>query len=250
MKKAEKPPICLLIGRGSRVVPILERFKKDALSAQIICVISHKALEANASGEKVDVPGIALAKSAGIRTEYFNLVQMREATREASEKTGKKFSEKKFRQDYFRILGAFICQKYPVRPVAVFMQGWDLVVSDEFLRYFPGPKKGIYNVINFHPSLLPDKKGQKDVALSNGRRIPVLKGEHTEVLEKALKYKLPAIGVTLHYTQVEADVGGLVIDRVEIPILPEDNFDSLDKRHAEAESKFMAEVVEKWARKY
>jgi len=244
-----KPPICLLIGRGSRVGPILKQYKKGGSSFQIVCVISHKALETNSSGEKIDVPGIALAKSAGIRTEYFNLVQMREASREASENSNKKFSEKKFRRDYFRILGAFICQKYPLRPVAVFMQGWDLVVSDEFLRYFPGPGKGVYNVINFHPSLLPEKKGQKGVSLSDGRKIPVLKGEHDEVLEKALKLKLPAIGITMHYTQVEFDVGGLNIAKVEVPILTGDNFESLEKRHRKIESAFMVEAIEKWAKK-
>lgn len=122
-----------------------------------------------------------------------------------------------------------------------------MIVPIEFLRQFPGPAEEIFNVINFH-RLLPDNPGDELVTLSSGKQIPVLRGEESGVLNEALRLKLPAIGVTMHYTQVQSDIGGQIIDRVEIPILPSDNFDSLRARHIQTESKFMADAINRWAR--
>lgn len=236
-----KIPIALLIGNGSRVRLLLEQVFKKQIPVEIISVISHKALLPDKNGNKTkDVPGIALAKKLGFRTEYFNLVQMRNAAKNVAGKNHQKFDMNKYREkDYFPVLASFISQEYPVSPQAIFMNGWDLVVPKGFLDYFP--------VINFHPSLLPEKRGEKEVVLSNGQKIPVLIGEETEVLNTALKLKLPAIGVTAHFAQPIADAGGSVIDRIEIPIKPSDNFDSLRKRHIKAESKFMVDVISNWA---
>lgn len=119
-----KVPISLLIGEGSRVCPFLYQASFEKIPVQITSVVSHKALLPDESGQKTkDVIGIAMAKSLGYNSAYFNLVQMRQSEKRACLSVGEEFDESEFRKNYFRILGAFLNQAYPVRPVAIFMNG-------------------------------------------------------------------------------------------------------------------------------
>lgn len=237
----EKTPIALLIGRGSRTPALFKHLDQPGAGAEIVAVVSHKALDPDSRGQKtMDVTGIAEAKKRGIRSAYYNFVQMKKAAKEVNPD----LDEQKFRKDYFRMLGAYLCQNYPRRPEIVFMLGWDLVVSAEFLKFFPGPKPGVYNVVNLHPALLSDQPGGLTVQLSNGETIPVLHGEHDLVIAEALRLKLPALGACMHYTQKEADLGGLIIKKVEVPIFPNDTLESYEKRLKPAEEKLVIETID------
>lgn len=241
-------PIALLIGAGSRIPLLLERLAKPDAPALITNVVSHKALLPDEEGKKTrDVIGIAEAKKYGISTCYFNLAQMREAVK----KVKQSLDELKFREDYFRILGAYLCQNYPVRPAAVFMLGWDLVVSEEFLKFFPSENESLYSVINLHPGQLPDNRGEKTVKLPSGVKVPVLRGEHDEVLNEAIRLRLPVLGACMHFARPEADVGEYIIERIEVPIIYKDNdentFNDYEERLRVAESELVADVVDKFA---
>lgn len=238
----EKMPIALLIGRGTRIEPLIEHLDSKNASAEITMVVSHKALDKDENGKGIDVPGILAAKKYGINTAYFNLFQMRKTAKEIHPE----LDEVMFRQEYFRLLGTFLCQNYPKRPQAVFMLGWDLVVSEEFLEFFPGSKKNLYNVINLHPSQLPDDPKDSFVKLSTGVEIPVLRGEHDEVIKEALRLKLPALGACMHITTKNIDYG-LVINRTEVPVLTDDTFESYDQRLLKAEEKMIVETVDLFA---
>jgi len=248
MAELKKVPIGLLIGQGSRIGLLLQQFQKNLLPVEIVFVVSHKAMRLNKKGEKQDVFGIKLAKKLGIKTAYFNKFQMREA---AKEKQKEKFNNKKFEGNYFEVLGQFLSQNYPIKPQGVFCFGWDLIVPENFLEYFPGKKKGEYEVINIHPSLLADNPKDKFFVLQKvkkGTKIPVIKGlEHDDVLRLAFELKLPALGATMHYVVPDAD-SGKVIQRVEVPILNGDTIESYDERLKIAEEKLIVDVVKSWAK--
>ena len=234
----ERTPIALLIGAGSRTVPLIEYAASPESLVEITVVVSHKKLS-----DGHDVVGIAKAKEKGIPTAYFNLVQMFASAQEI-EPT---LSKEEFRKQYFKILGAFLSQNYPHRPVAVFMLGWDLVVPEEFLKFFPSEKDGVYNVINLHPAQLPDEPEENEVTLSTGEKIPVLRGEHDKVIKEALRLKLPALGSCMHFAKPTADVGGGIIKRAEVPIYPDDTLETYDARLKLAEEQLVLEVIKMFA---
>lgn len=227
MIENEKPIIALLIGGGSRVPALLQHLDKNPDLAQISMVVSHKALK---NGE--DVIGIAEAKKRGIPTAYFNLIQMRNSAREINPD----LKDDDFRKEYFNILGSFLTQKYPQRPKAIFMLGWDLVVSEQFLKFFPF-------VFNLHPAQLGENSGDETVRLFSGQEIPVLRGEHDEVINKAIELKLPSLGSCIHLAVPIADTGGLVIKRVEVPIEDGETLESYEKKLLPAEEQLVIETV-------
>lgn len=221
-------PIEVLIGRGTRLPALLEHLRQPDSAARINLVVSHKALDEG----KHDVPGIAAAKKERIPALYWNLIQWRQ-------RTGLK------REDFDNTLGWFISQSYFGPPEAVFLLGWDLILSKNFLTYFPRPD-GYFNVINLHPALLPDNPADQTIKLSTGEEIHVLKGEHDEVIQKALELKLPALGSTMHFVVEEADFGP-VIKRVEIPLKPNDTLESFEQRLLVAENQLVIDVVDLFA---
>lgn len=221
----EKMPIEVLIGRGTRLPALLEHLRQPDSAARITLVVSHKALD----NDNQDVPGIAAAKRERILALYWNLVQWRQ-------RTGLE------REDFDNVLGWFISQSYFGPPEAVFLLGWDLILSQAFLTYFPRPD-GYYNVINLHPALLPDNPADQTIKLSTGEEIPVLKGEHDEVIQKALELKLPALGSTMHFVVKKADFGP-VIKRVEIPIGQDETLESFEKKLLVAENQLVIDVVD------
>ena len=77
------------------------------------------------------------------------------------------------------------------------------IVSPQLINTFPG------RIINLHPSLLPKYKG-------------------LHAIERALESGDKMTGVSVHYVNEELD-GGEVILQSEVPILPEDNLETLTK---------------------
>ena len=86
----------------------------------------------------------------------------------------------------------------------IVMAGWIKIVSSSFVNRFKG------KIINIHPSLLPSYKGSNAIneALSNGALIT---------------------GCSVHFVETEVDSGSLIM-QAAIPILNNDNIESLSKK--------------------
>ena len=85
----------------------------------------------------------------------------------------------------------------------IVLAGWMRIVSPKLIDAFPN------RIINLHPSLLPKYKG-------------------LHAIEKALDNGDDFTGVSVHYVNEELD-GGEVILQSEVPILPDDDLESLTK---------------------
>ena len=85
----------------------------------------------------------------------------------------------------------------------IVLAGWMRIVTKDFIDAFRG------RIINVHPSLLPKYKG-------------------LHAIERALESGDPITGVTVHYVNEELD-GGEIISQQEVPILPDDDIESLTK---------------------
>jgi folate-dependent phosphoribosylglycinamide formyltransferase PurN len=257
----EKTPIALLIGGGSRVGPLIEHQVSGASSYEITMVITHKKLKAQNEAWE-DVAGIKAAKDAKIFNLPLNYAQMREDYRDAlginmQDSASKEVFERQYRKWYSGMLGIVLSQKYsrysekPHKPRAVLMQGYDIVLSQEALRHFPvtddhqAVLDGASWFINFHPAQLPDLPGESSVRLPvSGHEIPVLRGEHDEVIQAAIDLGLPALGGCAHLVTPNADEGGYVIGRYEVPIHKGDTLKTYDARLVPKECQFTLEIAE------
>ena len=85
----------------------------------------------------------------------------------------------------------------------------DLIVLAGYMRVLKNPSKFPCPIINIHPSLLPKYKG-------------------LHAIEQALDSGDEVTGVSVHYVNEELD-GGEIILQQEVPILPDDNLESLTK---------------------
>ena len=86
----------------------------------------------------------------------------------------------------------------------VIMAGWMRIITQVLLDGYPN------RVINIHPSLLPSFKGIK-------------------AIEQALTAKVKITGCTVHLVSLEVD-SGAVIMQAAVPILPDDNLETLHQR--------------------
>lgn len=222
MEKTQKVPIAFLVGGGSRFPAILTAAKKPDALFSISAVVSHK---------KESPEGVDLARGEGLPAFYFNYVQLKS-----------RFSGKLERRLYDKLLGALITQSN-YNPAGVFMAGWDLVVSTEFLNYFVRPD-GFWNVINLHPALITDEN-LTTYTTSQGLKIPVLRG--VDCLESSWRQKLPVTGVSIHFATPTFDVGP-VISRYEIkPEYKKEIFDQFAKRFHALEDKALVEAINLFA---
>ena len=99
----------------------------------------------------------------------------------------------------------------------VVMAGWMRVVSKKFCDAFAG------RLINLHPSLLPKYKGLGAV-------------------EQALKSGDTETGATVHFVTAELD-SGVIIKQQEVPILPGDTVESLQRAIQQAEHYLLPLVI-------
>ena len=99
----------------------------------------------------------------------------------------------------------------------VVMAGWMRVVSKKFCQAFAG------RLINLHPSLLPKYKG-------------------LHAVEQALKAGDDTTGCTVHFVTEELD-SGAIIKQQEVPILPGDNAESLQRAIQQAEHYLLPLVI-------
>ena len=85
----------------------------------------------------------------------------------------------------------------------------DLIILAGYMRVLKNPSKFPCPIINVHPSLLPKYKG-------------------LHAVEQAMESGDLTTGCTIHYVNEELD-GGEIIMQGEVPILPNDDVDSLTK---------------------
>ena len=89
------------------------------------------------------------------------------------------------------------------------MAGWMKIVSKKFVDEFAG------RIINLHPSLLPKYKG-------------------LHAIEQAMKAGETETGATVHFVNEHLD-SGAIIKQQEVPILPGDTVESLQRAIQQAE---------------
>ena len=85
----------------------------------------------------------------------------------------------------------------------------DLIILAGYMRVLKNPSAFPCPIINVHPSLLPKYKG-------------------LNVVERAMEAGDKVTGCTVHYVNEELD-GGEIILQGEVPILPDDDIESLTK---------------------
>lgn len=105
----------------------------------------------------------------------------------------------------------------PYKPDLVLLAGFMRVVSKEFLQHFPA------RVINIHPSLLPS-----------------FRGLHAQA--QALAAGVCFAGCTVHYVVEDVDAGPIIAQAV-VPVLGDDDEDSLSARILLQEHQLLPAVV-------
>ena len=85
----------------------------------------------------------------------------------------------------------------------------DLIILAGYMRVIKNPSDFPCPIINIHPSLLPKYKG-------------------LNVVQRAMEAGELVTGCTVHYVNEELD-GGEIIMQGEVPILPNDDVESLTK---------------------
>ena len=99
----------------------------------------------------------------------------------------------------------------------VVMAGWMRVITQVMLDGYPK------RIINIHPSLLPSFKGSKAV-------------------EQALEAGVKITGCTAHLVDLEID-GGKIIMQAAVPVLPEDDVETLHARIQQQEHSIFPQAI-------
>ncbi len=216
-QEQSKQPIAVLIGGGGRLRAIAEYCQRPQTAARIALVVSHKRRS----------PGLEWALQNGLPAVYWNLPHWRK--------------QGGTREEFDEALARFLTGPN-YSPELVVLAGWDLVLSERFLRYFAW--QGSYRVLNLHPALLPDGPGDT-YRCADGTVIPAFRGEDT--IEAALKAGVPRTGCTVHFSTTRFDEGPVVL-RSEVPVLAGDTAESLaDRIHAE-EERLLPQAIELFLR--
>jgi len=100
----------------------------------------------------------------------------------------------------------------------------DLIILAGYMRVIKNPSAFPAPIINIHPSLLPKYKG-------------------LHAIEQALDSGDEVTGVSVHYVNEELD-GGEIILQQEVPILPDDDIDSLTKAIQRIEYAILPAAIE------
>lgn len=188
--------VVMISGNGSNLQAIIDAIEAGTLPAQIICVVSNKS----------KAYGLLRAEKHQIPTAVF---------------TRKKGAN---RAIYDAELGHFVAD---LKPDWVVLAGWMLVLSLEFLRFFPN------QVINLHPALPGQFPG-------------------THAIERAFAaYKRGEVdqtGIMVHLVPDEGVDDGPVLASRTVPILPDDTLDSLEERVHVTEHWLLVDVLQRLIR--
>ena len=105
----------------------------------------------------------------------------------------------------------------------------DLIILAGYMRVLKNPSAFPCPIINVHPSLLPKYKG-------------------LNVVERAMEAGELVTGCTVHYVNEELD-GGEIIMQGEVPILPDDDIESLTKAIQRMEYAILPAAIDSVAKK-
>ena len=100
----------------------------------------------------------------------------------------------------------------------------DLIILAGYMRVLKKPSEFPCPIINVHPSLLPKYKG-------------------LNVVERAMEAGETVTGCTVHYVNEELD-GGEIIMQGEVPIMPDDDVESLTKAIQRKEYAILPTVID------
>lgn len=101
------------------------------------------------------------------------------------------------------------------------MAGWDLILSNDFLKGFPKA------VINIHPSLCPAFPG-------------------LDAPKQAMEYGTKITGCTLHFVPDEGvDTGPVILQRA-VEINDDDTLESLENKIHQNEEEILCEGIKAW----
>lgn len=104
----------------------------------------------------------------------------------------------------------------------VVLAGYDRILNPAFLQAFP------MRVMNIHPSLLPAFAGGLDAQ------------------QDALNYGVKVTGCTVHFVTEEVDGGPIILQKA-VPVLDEDNVDTLSLRILEEEHRLFPRAIQLFA---
>ena len=104
----------------------------------------------------------------------------------------------------------------------------DLIILAGYMRVLKKPSEFPCPIINVHPSLLPKYKG-------------------LNVVERAMEAGEKVTGCTVHYVNDELD-GGEIIKQGEVPILPDDDIESLTKAIQRMEYAILPAAIQQLSR--
>jgi len=130
------------------------------------------------------------------------------------------------RAEKFGINHCYVSHKDEDQMVKLF-EVWnvDLIILAGYMRVLKNPSAFPCPIINVHPSLLPKYKG-------------------LHAVEQAMESGDKVTGCTVHYVNEELD-GGEIIMQGEVPILPDDDIQSLTKAIQRIEYAILPEVINK-----
>ena len=100
----------------------------------------------------------------------------------------------------------------------------DLIILAGYMRVIKNPSKFPAPIINVHPSLLPKYKG-------------------LHAVEQAMEAGEEVTGCTVHYVNEELD-GGEIILQGKVPILPDDDIESLTKAIQRMEYAILPQAIQ------
>lgn len=198
-------------GTGSNLGAILEAIKKGLIrNAKVVVVVS----------DKKDAHGLKRAQKRNISVEVLDLKEH--------------ISKGSTRSNYNKTLGKLLKDKYS--PDLIVLAGWMLILSKEFIDYFPN------KIINLHPGLLPDSG--EYITLASGSNIKAIRGLHTNAAVKyAIDHNYPTTGSTVHFITPIVDEGPVIL-RGEVDIKKGDTVESLYKRIKTVEHKILPQAIE------
>lgn len=181
--------VVLIGGNGSNLQAILDRQSVKSCY-RVVGVISHRA----------DAYGLTRAKQANVPASV--VPHQDYADRSAFET-------------------ALLSTIATYKPDLIVLAGFMRILSPEFVKHYP------YNIINIHPSLLPNYKGLN----THQRVLDANEAEH---------------GASVHFVTASLD-DGPVIAQSKIPILPKEEVSSLTNRIHEVEHILYPTVIEWFA---
>jgi phosphoribosylglycinamide formyltransferase-1 len=183
----------LISGRGSNMRALIEACTVPEFPAEVVLVLSNKP----------DAQGLEFARENNIPT--------------------KSIEKKSFAsRDEFEIALDEAIRQTPANLIC--LAGFMMILGSDFVNKWQG------QMINIHPSLLPDFKG------ATAQR---------DALESGVK----ETGCTVHYVVPEVDSGEIVIQK-KVKILADDLLETLSKRILDQEHIAYKEAIEIIARNY